>query len=72
MVYVKIIQDAVDIIETCKPVPTNFLLPRFSIANCKYLVESPLRGNTITKMLWYFGTYPIAMLICDIAAFIIL
>ena len=27
MVYVKIIQDAVDIIDTCKPVPINFLLP---------------------------------------------
>ena len=26
MVYVKIIQGAVDIIDTCKPVPTNFLL----------------------------------------------
>ena len=26
MVYVKIIQSAVDIIDTCKPVPINFLL----------------------------------------------
>ena len=29
MVYVKIIQGAVDIIDTCKPVPTNFLPTRF-------------------------------------------
>ena len=27
MVYVKIIQGAVDMIDTCKSVPTNFLLP---------------------------------------------
>ena len=60
MVYVKIIQDAVDIIETCKPVPTNFLLPRFSIANCKYLVESPLRGNTITKTQLHFGNFSLS------------
>ena len=29
MVYVKIIQEPIDIIDTCKPVPTNFLLTRF-------------------------------------------
>ena len=32
MVYVKIIQGAVDIIDTCKPVPINFLLtPYFTV-----------------------------------------
>ena len=45
MVYVKIIQGVVDIIDTCKPVPTNFLLTRSEMYNL------PLKQNTSNHMI---------------------